>query len=145
MQSESSKVAIVRTHFAVENEHDMEAMLATLRDEDPIREEIAGNTYRGQRDVAARYRELWDAFPDFNVSPQAFTENEKTVVAQAIFSGTHKGLYNGFPPTGRSFKVKIVVVFNFEASDSEKITSESIYMDSASLLRQLGLAQGRVA
>lgn len=145
MPIQSAKEAIVRRHFAVENEHDMAAMLATLRDEDPIREEVAGKTYKGQRDVAARYQELWDAFPDFTVSPQAFTESERTVVAQAIFTGTHKGTYNGFAPTGRSFKVKIVVVFNFERADSDKITSESIYMDTASLLRQLGLDEARAA
>jgi len=136
-----SKVDIVRTHFAVENEHDMAAMLATLRDEDPIREEIAGKTYRGQKEVADRYRQLWDAFPDFNVNPVAFTENDKTVVAEAIYTGTHKGTFNGFPPKGRSFKLRIVVVFHFETPTSSKITSESIYLDYASQLRQLGLME----
>ena len=135
------KVAIVRTHFEVENQHDMAAMLATLRDEDPIREEIAGKTYRGQKDVADRYRQLWDAFPDFNVTPTGFTENDTTVVAEAVYTGTHKGTFNGFAPTGRSFKLNIVVVFRFETSTSEKITSESIYLDYASQLRQLGLAK----
>jgi steroid delta-isomerase-like uncharacterized protein len=133
-----NKIEIVKTHFSVENEHDMEAMLATLRDEEPVREEIAGKTYRGQSAVAARYRELWDAFPDFTVSPYAFTENETTVAAQAIYTGTHKGAFNGFQPTGRSFRLQIVVVFNFEAPDSPKISSESIYLDYASQLRQLG-------
>ena len=135
------KVAIVRTHFEVENQHDMAAMLATLRDEDPIREEIAGKTYRGQKDVADRYRQLWDAFPDFNVTPTGFTENDTTVVAEAVYTGTHKGTFNGFAPTGRSFKLNIVVVFRFETSTSDKITSESIYLDYASQLRQLGLAK----
>jgi steroid delta-isomerase-like uncharacterized protein len=135
-----SKVDIVRKHFAVENQHDMQAMLDTLRDEDPIREEIAGKTYRGQADVERRYRELWDAFPDFHVEPYAFTENEKTVAAEAIYTGTHKGVFNGFAPTGRSFKLKIVVVFHFESANSPKITSESIYLDAASQLRQLGLS-----
>lgn len=135
-----SKVDIVKKHFAVENQHDMQAMLGTLRDEDPIREEIAGKTYRGQADVERRYRELWDAFPDFHVEPYAFTENEKTVAAEAIYTGTHKGVFNGFAPTGRSFKLKIVVVFHFESATSLKITSESIYLDAASQLRQLGLA-----
>jgi steroid delta-isomerase-like uncharacterized protein len=136
-----SKVDIVRTHFEVENIHDMAAMLATLRDEDPIREEIAGKTYVGQKAVADRYRALWDAFPDFNVTPTGFTENEKTVVAEAIYSGTHKGVFNGFQPKGRSFKLSIVVVFRFDSPTSSKITSESIYLDYASHLRQLGLME----
>jgi steroid delta-isomerase-like uncharacterized protein len=135
-----TKVEVVKTHFAVENLHDMAAMLATMRDEDPIREEIAGKTYRGQKDVAQRYRDLWDAFPDFNVNPVAFTENEKTVAAEAIYSGTHRGgPFNGFAPTGKSFELKIVVVFHF---DGPKIASESIYLDYASHLKQLGLFPG---
>lgn len=134
-----TKVEIVKKHFEVENQHDMDAMLATLRDEDPIREEIAGKTYRGQQDVAARYRDLWNAFPDFHVNPVAFTENDKSVAAEAVYTGTHKGTYNGFPPTGKSFKLRIVVVFHFETPTSSKITSESIYLDYASQLRQLGL------
>ena len=32
-----SKVEVVKTHIEVENQHDMEAMLATLVDEDPVR------------------------------------------------------------------------------------------------------------
>lgn len=136
----SHKVDIVKTHFTVENEHNMRAMLDTLRDEDPIREEIAGKTYRGREAVEKRYRELWDAFPDFHVDPYAFTENETSVAAEAIYTGTHKGTFNGFAPTGKSFKLKIVVVFHFESPDSPKMTSESIYLDSASQLRQLGLA-----
>jgi steroid delta-isomerase-like uncharacterized protein len=134
-----SKVDIVRTHFEVENIHDVAAMLETLRGEDPIREEIAGKTYVGQKDVADRYLALWQAFPDFNVTPTGFTENEKTVVAEAIYSGTHKGVFNGFQPKGLSFKLPIVVVFRFDSPSSSKITSESIYLDYASHLRQLGL------
>ncbi len=134
-----SKVDIVRTHFEVENIHDVAAMLETLRDEDPIREEIAGKTYIGQKDVADRYIALWKAFPDFNVTPTGFTENEMTVVAEAIYSGTHKGVFNGFQPKGRSFKLPIVVVFRFDSPTSSKITSESIYLDYASHLRQLDL------
>ena len=127
-----NKVEIVRTHFAVENQHYIEAMLATLRDEDPIREEIAGKTYRGQKDVADRYRALWIAFPDFNVSPNSFTENEKTV-AEAIYTGTHKGIFNGFALTRCSFRLPIVVVFRFETATSEKITgASSLNLDYAS-------------
>ena len=136
-----NKVEVVRTHFRVENLHDMDAMLATMRDEDPIREEIAGKTYRGRDDVARRYRDLWDAFPDFNVTPVGFTENETTVAAEAIYTGTHHGSYNGFAPTGRSFELRIIVVFRFETPRSSRIASESIYLDYASQLRQLGLAQ----
>jgi steroid delta-isomerase-like uncharacterized protein len=130
------KSDIVRRHFTVENQHDMMAMLATMRDEDPVRKEIAGRTYRGREEVAARYQELWDAFPDFRVEPQNFIEGDDDVAVQAIFSGTHLGRFNGFAPTLKSFSIPILVVFRFEA---DRIASETIYLDYASQLRQLGL------
>jgi steroid delta-isomerase-like uncharacterized protein len=114
----------------------MEAMLATLVDHDPIRDEVHNRVYRGREEVAARYRELWTAFPDFTVIPTRLVEGEDTVMIEADYSGTHRGTYNGVPGTGKSFKVRIVVVFSFRG---DRIASESIYMDLSSQLRQLGL------
>src|SRR6266487_4186569 len=108
-----SKVEVVKTHIEVENQHDMQAMLATLVDDDPVREEVAGKTYRGREAVAGRYRALWEAFPDFTVTPQLFVEDEKTVAMEAIYTGTHRGVFNGHPPRGKSFHLKIVVIFKF--------------------------------
>jgi steroid delta-isomerase-like uncharacterized protein len=133
----TSKIDVVKTHIEVENQHDMEAMLATLVDDDPVREEVAGKTYRGRDAVAGRYRALWDAFPDFTVTPQLFVEDEKTVAMEAIYTGTHRGVFNGYAPRGKSFRLKIVVMFKFEGC---QIASESIYLDYAGQLRQLGLA-----
>jgi steroid delta-isomerase-like uncharacterized protein len=132
-----SRVDVVKTHIEVENRHDMEAMLATLVDEDPVREEIAGKTFRGRDAVAGRYGALWEAFPDFTVTPQLFVEDENNVAMEAIYTGTHRGVFNGYPPTGKSFRLKIIVMFRF---DGDRIASESIYLDYASQLRQLGIA-----
>ena len=131
-----SKIDHVKTHIEVENKHDMEAMLATLVDENPIRDEVAGQTYRGRDAVAKRYGDLWEAFPDFTVTPTGLYEDGDVVVMQADYKGTHKGVFNDHPPTGKSFNVRIVVVFNFEG---ERIASETIYLDYAGQLRQLGL------
>ena len=131
-----SKIEIVKTHFDVENRHDMAAMLATVVDEEPVRDEVAGKIYRGRHEVAARYQALWEAFPDFTVAPQRFTADEHQVAVEAIYSGTHRGVFNGHPPTGRSFKLRILVLFTF---DHDRIASEAIYLDYASQLRQLGI------
>lgn len=119
----------------------MEAMLATLADDDPVRDEVSGKLYRGRNAVAARYAELWTAFPDFNVNPTLIIEGPDTVMIEAIYSGTHKGPFNGYAPTGRRFESRIVVVFHF---NGEKIQSESIYLDLAGQMRQLGLPLGDV-
>lgn len=131
-----SRTDMVREHIETENRHDMAAMLATLADDDPVRDEVAGRCYRGTDAVAGRYAELWRAFPDFTVTPTNLLESETAVTMQADYTGTHDGDYLGRAPTGTSFKCRIAVVFRF---DGERIESETIYLDLAGQLRQLGL------
>jgi steroid delta-isomerase-like uncharacterized protein len=134
----SELLSIVREHIETENRHDMAAMLATLADDDPVRDEVAGTIYRGQSNVAARYEELWRVFPDFTVTPTELHESGSAVVMQADYTGTHRGTYRGHPGTGRRFNCRIAVIFRFSG---RRITSETIYMDLAGQLRQLGLIQ----
>jgi steroid delta-isomerase-like uncharacterized protein len=138
--SESARELMVREHIETENRHDMAAMLATLAEDDPVRDEVAGKAYRGQSDVAGRYAELWCAFPDFAVTPTELHDSGSVVVMQADYTGTHSGPYRGHPGTGRRFNCRIVVVFRF---NDGRITSETIYMDLAGQLRQLGLTQDK--
>lgn len=133
---DSWKVALIKEHIEVENQHLMDEMLATLADENPVRDEVAGKKYEGRDTVAGRYADLWMAFPDFNVNPVRFTEQGDIVVMEAIYSGTHQGTYLGYAPTSKCFKVRLINVFAFT---KDKILSETIYIDLASQLRQLGL------
>ena len=132
----SWRVDLIEQHIEVENKHLMEEMLATLSDEDPIRDEVAGKRYDGRSAVAGRYAELWQAFPDFNVKPVRYTEQGNVVVMEAIYSGTHRGPYLGVDGSGRSFSVRLMNVFEFK---EDRINSETIYIDLASQLRQLGI------
>jgi len=137
----SHRIDHVLQHLAVENMHDMEAMLATLDSDYSVRDEVAGKCYEGMKDVGERYAALWKAFPDFNVFPRRLMEVDDSVVMIADYSGTHKGTYTTlnfgtFEPTGKSFNVRIVNVIDFHG---DKISRETIYMDTASQLKQLGL------
>lgn len=134
----SWKVNLIEHHIEVENQHLMRAMLATLADEDPVRDEVAGKVYRGKHDVAARYADLWQAFPDLNVKPVRFDEQEDVVVMEAMYSGTHQGVYQTVEGRGLSFRVRLVNIFEFTA---DRIASETIYIDLDSQLRQLGIKQ----
>ena len=130
------RVDLIEQHIEVENRHLMDEMLATLADERPIRDEVSGKRYVGKEQVAGRYAELWEAFPDFNVRPVRYTEQDGVVVMEAIYTGTHRGRYVGLPGTGKSFEVRLINVFGFKG---DRIESETIYIDLASQLRQLGI------
>jgi steroid delta-isomerase-like uncharacterized protein len=131
----------VLQHLAVENQHDMDAMLATLDGENSVRDEVAGKSYEGNKAVAGRYAELWKAFPDFNVFPRRLIEGPNTVVMLADYSGTHLGQYatlnfGEFAPTKKKFNIKLVNIIDF---NGDKITRETIFTDVATQLKQLGL------
>jgi steroid delta-isomerase-like uncharacterized protein len=131
----------VLQHLAVENQHEMDLMLATLDGEDSCRDEAAGKCYVGCQSVANRYAALWKAFPNFNVFPRRLIEAQNCVVMLADYSGTHLGPYatvnfGEFAPTGRSFSVRLVNIIDF---NGDKIARETIFMDVASQLKQLEL------
>src|SRR5262249_32660172 len=109
-----SRIDQVLEHLAVENQHDMDAMLATLDDDEPVRDEVAGTCYVGRDNVAARYAALWTAFPDFRIFPRRLIENGDSVVMLADYTGTHRGQYGEFAPTGRSFTVRITNIIDFK-------------------------------
>jgi hypothetical protein len=70
------------------------------------------------------------------------------VLAEAWVRGTHLGPFRGLPPTGRSWELRILADFVFE---QDRLVCERVYFDSATVLRQLGIAHdplsrtGRVA
>lgn len=135
----------VLQHLAVENQHEMDAMLATLDGENSVRDEVAGKYYEGNKNVADRYAALWRAFPDFNVFPRRLIEAPNCVVMLADYSGTHRGPYQTLnfgelAPTGKKFNVKLVNIIDF---NGDKISRETIFMDVASQIKQLELLKNK--
>jgi predicted ester cyclase len=61
--------------------------------------------------------------------------DDDTVISEFDLIGTNTGEFMGMAPTGRSFHVPVIAVFAF---DGDRITNERVYLDSASLLRQIG-------
>jgi steroid delta-isomerase-like uncharacterized protein len=137
----------VRTHMESENVHDFETTLKTFGH--PRYELIAtDDVIDGSAEVARYYEETRKAFPDQRNALIALHHADDAVIAEFDLLGTHKGTYRGLPPTGRSFKCRMVAVFAFE---QDQLVCERVYFDSATILRQLGIAhdpltlRGRVA
>lgn len=138
---------IVREHMESENRHEFDATLATFKH--PRYELIATDeVIDGSIDVARYYRETRAAFPDQRNEVIALHHADDAVIVEFDLLGTHDGVFRGVPPTGRSFRCRMAAVFEFEGED---LVCERVYFDSATILRQLGLAHdpmtltGRVA
>jgi hypothetical protein len=60
------------------------------------------------------------------------------VIVEFSLRGTHRGSFRGLPATGRAFECRTLAVFEF--GDQDAIVCERVYFDSATILRQLGIA-----
>jgi steroid delta-isomerase-like uncharacterized protein len=126
----------VREHMETENTHDFDATLETF--DHPRYELIAtGEVIDGSTDVARYYEETRRAFPDQRNELIALHHADDAVVVEFDLLGTHKGSFRGLPPTGRSYKCRMTAIFLFE---EDRLVCERVYFDSATILRQLGIA-----
>jgi steroid delta-isomerase-like uncharacterized protein len=138
---------LIREHMESENVHDFDTTLATFGH--PRYELVPnGEVIDGEAAVANYYKETRAAFPDQRNEIVALHQADGAVIVEFNLMGTHKGSYRGLPPTGRSFKCRMAAVFEFE---EDRLVCERVYFDSATILRQLGIAhdpltlRGRVA
>jgi carboxymethylenebutenolidase len=78
--------------------------------------------------------------PDFTLRPISRTIGENSLVDEFVLSFTHTTemdwLLPGIKPTGRKVEIPMVAVIHFEG---DKLISEHIYWDQATVLVQLGL------
>ena len=126
----------VREHMETENTHDFDATLETF--DHPRYELIATEeVIDGSTDVARYYEETRKAFPDQRNELVELHHADDAVIVEFDLLGTHKGSFRGLPPTGRSYKCRMTAIFVFE---EDRLVCERVYFDSATILRQLGIA-----
>ncbi|HEX8068133.1 MAG TPA: ester cyclase [Thermoleophilaceae bacterium] len=126
----------VREHMESENVHDFDTTIATF--EHPRYELIAtGEVHDGEAAVRAYFADTRAAFPDQRNEPLLLHHCDDAVVAEFVLRGTHRGPLGGLPPTGRSFECRMAAFFVFE---EDRLVAERVYFDTATILRQLGVA-----
>jgi carboxymethylenebutenolidase len=78
--------------------------------------------------------------PELEIVPISRTVGQERIVDEFVYRATHsipmEWLLPGVPPTGRRLEIAVVVIIYFEG---DKMKSEQIYWDQASVLVQLGL------
>jgi steroid delta-isomerase-like uncharacterized protein len=127
---------LVHEHMESENRQEFDATLATFAH--PRYELVpSGEVIDGSEDVARYYEETRSAFPDQRNELIALHYADDAVIAEFDLVGTHRGSFRGLPPTGRSFRCRMAAVFVFE---DDRLVCERVYFDSATILRQLGIA-----
>jgi steroid delta-isomerase-like uncharacterized protein len=129
------RLATVREHMESENTHDFDVTMATF---DHPRYEIipTGEVFDGPERVAEYFATTRAAFPDQRNENAILRIADDAVVVEFDLLGTHRGELRGIPATGRSFRCRVCAIFEFPP-DSERISCERVYFDTATIARQL--------
>jgi len=130
------RLDLLDVHYQSEVDHDWDACLATFKDVPRYEIVATGQVHEGRDAVVAYHRNQRGAFPDQrHEHVRMHVADDDTIIAEFDLLGTNTGEFLGMAPTGRAFRVPVIAVFAF---DGDRITNERVYLDGASLLRQIG-------
>jgi steroid delta-isomerase-like uncharacterized protein len=119
---------------------DLEAVLAYYTDDVYFEDVTVPEPCRNKDEMRDFMAIFYRGFPDLHIEvTNCVACGGDTVLAEYDLIGTHTGEFVGHAPTGRSFRIKAVSVYEHNA---ELFTRETVYYDSASLFGQLGLPVG---
>jgi steroid delta-isomerase-like uncharacterized protein len=96
---------------------------------------IANNGFR------ERLSRLRIAFPDLEVDTLVLLAEDDLVAGHFVGRGTHRGLFQGVPPTGRIWEARCTAVYRV---DDGRVADAWVTWDQLSLMEQLAAVE-RVA
>jgi steroid delta-isomerase-like uncharacterized protein len=133
----AARIAIVDRHIRLENEHDLEGVLATFGDHARYDDEPWGEHYEGRDGVRSFYQQLMSALPDLVIDVQRRHVTDDAILVEVMIRGTHLGAWRSLPATGRRVEIPLCGVYTFDGDD--RLAGEKIYYDRGTVLRQLGV------
>ncbi|HEU0000336.1 MAG TPA: ester cyclase [Ktedonobacteraceae bacterium] len=95
-----------------------------------------GSSNRGPESMRQLITMLSTAFPDMHYTIEELVAEGDTVVARVTVSGTHRGPFQGLPPTGRSFRQDQMHFIRFRDG---KVVEHRAVRDDLGVMRQLGV------
>ena len=118
------------------------ATLGSLHSADCVLESpTAGGTVYGRPAIEEVYRAWFTAFPDVAFAPdEALLIDGDRVAQRLTTTGTDTGGFLGLPPTGKAFRVPLVVLCTLV--DNQIVHERRIY-DFTGMLIQIGVLRAR--
>jgi predicted ester cyclase len=98
---------------------------------------VEGSPQAGKGGIGSKQfiNEFFKAFPDWRATIEHIVAENDLVVAFLNGSGTHKGEFNGIPPTNKPVNMRSAELYKIE---NERITGHWYVMDQLNLLKQTG-------
>ena len=121
--------------FTAINAHDVDALREVWAED--VEERFPDTTCRGKEALAAHFRMLFAAMPDFRMELVSSVEEGETVFARWRLTGTHTGgQFSGIDATGGAISLDGMDQFTFR--DGE-MAANFVVFDQMEVGRQLGL------
>ena len=133
-----NKATVTRFQDAVNTDdvHIISKMIDELVDPDAIIRTPVPLEVTGAEALKQAWAALLEAFPDLHLTVEdAIAEGDKVVMRNTV-TGTHRGEYMGFAPTGKSVTYNEIFIFRFV---NGRIVETWGVVDVLSQLKQLGL------
>lgn len=136
----NDNLSLARTLYEGWNEHRFDDIADAMAPDGKIIVAGTGDEFAGP-EGARQYNQQWyDAFPDGHLTVNNVVGSGDTVVVEFTGQGTHTGplvtSMGDIPATGRSVTLNVCEVLEFRDG---KITAQRSYLDTGSLMAQLGL------
>ncbi|MFH8570260.1 ester cyclase [Streptomyces sp. NPDC017993] len=129
-------LAVLKQAVELINSGDAESGVRTLFAESAVDHDLAPNQGPGRQGLLEFFGALTAGFPDLRLVPRHLSADDEHVSMAFTVSGTHRGAFNGVPPTGRRFEVSGVEIFRF--ADGQAVERWGL-IDDFGILTQLGL------
>lgn len=129
---------VVESYIKAFNDHDYDAIGATMADETTFNDVPGGLTAKGRAEVV-EYSKGWHAgFSDARITEPEHFDADGTVVFEFVGRGTQSAEFGPgpFPNKGGAFELKGVQVCSLNGAG--EITNANLHYDTITMLAQLG-------
>ena len=142
----ADNVTLVRSLYDGWNARDFDVMAEAMAPDGAITFMGSGEVLTGP-EGSRTYNEMWAAgFPDGRITVDTVSAEGDRVVVEFTGRGTHTGTLatsmGDIPATGRSVTLKLCDVIDLE---NGKIKAQRSYLDTGSIMAQLGLTSEQTA
>ena len=135
MSTEENKAQFLRTYEELFNKGNL-AVADELVTPDFLNTDAPPGMDRGPESMRSIVTMLRAAFPDLHYTIDEMVSEGDTVMGRVTMSGTHRGPFQGMPPTGRSFQQDQMHLVRFR--DGQAIEHRAV-RDDLGMMRQLGV------
>ena len=115
---------------------DIDALVELFSEDCVFIDMALAESAEGRAAFRAYMDETFVGMPDFRPETWEFVEEGDRIAAELVLSGTHLGIFMGYPPTNRVVRWQASAFYTLTPAH-DGVVREVYYYDLASLIRQL--------